>query len=200
METHREWTINDDLRIAMVDNIPENIFQRLMKENVLNGHPALNWQSELNEIEKEKHELLKDRMKNRLRLKLVILHGEEIVGLTSGWQLATSHDYYMGISLVKSEFRKQGLYSKMLDIVLAITEKEGFSTVKSRHINTNAPVLIAKLKKGFIINGFEIDDSMGALLTMTYYHNNTRKRAAHYRSGKIDETSTENLLKRSMHE
>jgi ribosomal protein S18 acetylase RimI-like enzyme len=200
METHREWTINDDLRIAMVDNIPENIFQRLMKENVLNGHPALNWQSELNEIEKEKHELLKDRMKNRFRLKLVILYDEEIVGLTSGWQLATSHDYYMGISSVKSEFRKRGLYSRMLDIVLAITEEEGFSTVKSRHINTNAPVLIAKLKKGFLINGFEIDDSMGALLTMTYYHNNTRKNAAYYRSGKIDEVSTEKLLKRSIQE
>ena len=116
-----------------------------------------------------------------------------------GWQLAMNHsDFYMGISLIEKKYRRKGLYNNMLDKVLSITKENGFSAVKSRHINTNNSVIIAKLKQGFIINGFEVDESMGSLLKLTYYHNEIRLKAAKFRAGNVSDTYVLNLLQNSI--
>ena len=199
MQIIKEWEITVDIKIAEVDNYPEEVFQKLVHENLLNNYPSLSWRSELSEKNKAADDSLKALINNRFKLRLVVLHKEKIIGLTYGWQLAINHsDFYMGISVIEESFRNKGLYSELLDRVLNITKEKGFSAVKSRHINTNNPVLIAKLKKGFIINGFELDESMGALLKMSYYHNDIRKKASLFRSGHINEKSTLKLLQNSI--
>lgn len=195
MQIVNEWSISPEFKIAEVDNFPENVFQKLVKENLLHSYPALEWRKNLSTTEKELDESLKNRVKDLYKLRLVVFYREDIVGLTLGWQMGVSHsDFYMAISVIDKAFRLRGLYSQLLDKVLIITKKHGFSAVTSRHINTNNPVIIAKLKKGFIINGFEMDEVMGSLLKMTYYHNEVRKKAADFRAGNIINNPTLELL------
>ncbi len=72
--------------------------------------------------------------------------------------------------------------------VLELTSAEGFSAVRSRHVCTNNAVLIAKLKLGFMINGFEQDETMGTLVRTIFHHNELRRRSAYFRAGKIGDS------------
>ena len=47
---------------------------------------------------------------------------------------------------------------------------------------------------GFIINGFEQDETMGTLVRMTYHHNDLRKKATYFRAGKMDEVGVSEQL------
>jgi len=195
MNIIKRWPFSEDIFIAQVDLIPADVIEPLIRENLLDSHPALPWQEHLSDEIQQKHKQLKHSISSRFHLRLVAIHKGNIVALSNGWQQSSHYtEFYMGVSLVKQSFRNQGLYKKMLEIVLSETKEAGFSAIKSRHVNTNTPILIAKLKQGFIINGFELDDSMGPLLTMVYYHDDTRSRAARYRSGDIREKSILALL------
>jgi hypothetical protein len=50
---------------------------------------------------------------------------------------------------------------------------------------TNNPVLIAKLKLGFSINGFEVNTRYGALVRLIYHHYEMKKNALKFRAGAI---------------
>ena len=183
------WDLPDGLHIARVDSIPEATFQALVHENLLASNPIVPWEDKLDETTRVKQQKLKRGVEGRFRLRLLVMQGENIIGLSVGWQQAAATEFYMGISLINEPFRRRGLYNKLLDIVLSTTAEMGFSAVKSRHINTNTPIQIAKLQKGFIINGFELDEVMGPLLNMIYYHDKTKRRAANFRSGDLREAS-----------
>jgi len=189
------WDLDDGLKIVQVDEIPEETFQGLVHDNLLATHPTIPWRKDLSDAMQKKHRKLKSGVENRFFLRLLVMDGETIVGMASGWQQSESTEFYMGISLVVEEYRRRGLYGQLLDVVLSVTSTMGFSAVKSSHINTNNPILIAKLKKGFIINGFELDETMGPLLKMVYYHDDTRRRAANFRSGDIRERSLIQAIK-----
>ena len=194
MNIINRWPLLGELSIVQVDKIPEDAFQALLKKNLLDSHPIVPWQKDLTEHLKEKHKALKLAVEGRFNLRLLLMQGESIVGLSTGWQDAAHTEFHMGLSVIEAAYRNKGLYSKMLDLVLSITREKGFSAVKSRHINTNNPILIAKLKKGFVINSFELDETMGPLLGMVYYHDDTRRRAANFRSGDIREKSIMKML------
>jgi len=185
----KSWDLDDGLKIVQVDELPEETFQSLVHDNLLATHPMIPWREDLSDAMQQKHRKLKSGVESRFFLRLLVMDGEAIVGLALGGQQSESTEFYMGVSLVVEAYRRRGLYGKLLDIVLSLTSSMGFSAVKSRHINTNNPILIAKLKKGFIINGFELDETMGPLLRMVYYHDDTRRRAANFRSGDIREWS-----------
>jgi hypothetical protein len=182
------WPIYDSYSIARVDQIPEDEYLRLFKEHMLQGYPVLPWRSSLDENQKQNHSRLKALVKDKFELRLVLKHRKQMIGWTHGWQDSVhASDYYMGSSLVLPEHRRRGLYGQLIQKTLEITEAEGFSAVRSRHICTNNAVLIAKLKIGFTINGFEQDDTMGSLVRMIYHHNDLRRKATLFRAGKIDE-------------
>jgi len=74
MQIINEWKVTTDIKIAEVDNYPEEVFQKLVHENLLNNCPALSWRTELSEIEKAADDSLKDLIDNRFKLRLVVLH------------------------------------------------------------------------------------------------------------------------------
>ena len=123
-----------------------------------------------------------------MQIKLALLHDGLLVGWSYGWQDSVhAGDFYMAGSLVLPAHRKLGLYSALVRKILELSLAEGFSAVRSRHSCVNNSVLIAKLKLGFIIHGFEQDEVMGTLVKMIFHHNELRKKSALFRAGKVGE-------------
>jgi|GEM_PF-279545 len=108
--------------------------------------------------------------------------GNELVGIHSGQQKEHAV-YHMGISGVLPAWRRRGCYAALLSHVLAFAAAEGFEGVSSRHNAVNNPVLIAKLRAGFFISGFEVNDVQGLLVHLMHYFNEDRRRVHAFRTG-----------------
>ena len=189
------WKIDERYSIASVSELPKSLYLEQFRNHLLQGYPVLPWRSSLNEDENTKFEKLKERVKDRFQLKLALLDSGKMIGWSYGWQDSVHvGDFYMAGSLVLPDYRLNGLYSKLVQKILEITRKEGFGAVRSRHICINNAVLIAKLKLGFFINGFEQDETMGTLVRMIYLHNELRRKAAVFRAGKVSEQDVLTLL------
>ena len=74
------------------------------------------------------------------------------------------------------------------------SQELGWQSISSRHLLTNNPIIIAKLKLRFLINGIEIDPVHGSLLRMTYHHNSLLSEAARFRVGAYGEKRIRDLL------
>lgn len=117
-------------------------------------------------------------------LSLCIFKGGSLAGWHMGFQ-DSPYTYYMGNSVILPEHRHKGLYSEMVKKIIIHTKENGFQTIYSKHMMTNNPVLIAKLKLGFMITKFELSDRNGALLHLKYYTNPIRNKMLQYRAGHI---------------
>lgn len=85
--------------------------------------------------------------------------------------------------------RRRGLYTALIPIILAHIKNEGFQVVFSRHNLTNNAVIIPKLRAGFVISGFEVDDRFGTLVQLSHYFNPLRRKVMDVRVGqrKLDD-------------
>lgn len=86
----------------------------------------------------------------------LIAHGGEV----AGWQYSRQWDArtaYMVNTAFLPAHRGQGLYTRLLPVVLAALETEGYRLVRSHHHATNNAVLIPKLRAGFRIQGLQVD-------------------------------------------
>ena len=64
--------------------------------------------------------------------------------------------------------RRKGIYSQLVQAVLAHAEAQGCAVVTSRHVAANVGVIIAKLRLGFLVSGFEYSEVYGPLVRLTY--------------------------------
>ncbi len=83
------------------------------------------------------------------------------------------------------EFRNKGIYKSLLSLLIENIKEKGFQKITSSHIVTNNHVIVAKLKAGFIISGFEISDRFGLFVNLTYNFNEIRNKIMRYRAGEI---------------
>jgi len=100
--------------------------------------------------------------------------GEVLVGWTQGYREGKSQ-FYMLNSGVTSAERRKGVYSQLAKAVIAHTESQGYSVIRSRHAAANSAVIIAKLRLGFQITGFEYSEVYGPLVQLTYFVSNARR-------------------------
>jgi len=99
---------------------------------------------------------LKKAMDSRVFLHFGLFEAQEkMVGWSSSYQLIPSELLMMN-SAAFPEYRRQGHYSTMIKKTLERAAELGFQTVSSKHVCTNNSVIIAKLKAGFKLTGFEI--------------------------------------------
>ena len=78
--------------------------------------------------------------------------------------------------------QNKGLYSRLLPELLKLFGSMGFELVKSYHRMTNNQVIIPKLRAGFVINGFMVDN-YGNNVQLVYTFNPDYLEALHARSG-----------------
>ncbi len=193
MHILNELKISESTTLVEVDKFPEVDFQKQLKTWLNSDYPFLAWRKELADQEKEKLEKLKKNLNGNYQLRVALLHNNELIGWSFGWQ-DSSDTFFMGASAIAPEFRRKGLYTNLVSYVLEKTQGLGFQTVSSCHILHNNPVIIAKLKLGFVIRGIEIDPVHGTLLRLNFHHNQLLKSAARFRVGAVGEADVRNLL------
>ncbi len=134
------------------------------------------------EVEKQKTEHLNSLWSSQYRIYLTAWEGEQLVGWSWGFQ-KSGHEFYMCNSAVLPEYRKRKIYSTLLDKVVEKATQDGFQEINSKHHADNNSVIIPKLKKGFVVQGFEINPRFGLMLTLVFYTNAKVQHAHHQRTG-----------------
>ena len=86
-----------------------------------------------------------------------------------GWHLGQqtlAGIFEMARTGILPQHQNRGLYTALLPTILEQLKHDGFQIVSSRHNLTNNAVIVPKLKAGFVISGFEVDDRFGTLVQL----------------------------------
>ena len=100
-------------------------------------------------------------------------------GEAVGWSYGEMLDYetfFMTSSGILPEYRRRGIYTAFLKRLLRYLAALGYERVTSKHQTNNAPVIIAKLKAGFVILGVDLDERWGAQVELAYFFHEDRRR------------------------
>lgn len=93
---------------------------------------------------------------------------DELVGWSYGW-LERGATFYMANSGVHPAFRRQGIYSTLLDTVATKAKHQGAVKIRSQHSVLNNAIIVCKLQRGFQITGLSQSAQMGALVELTLH-------------------------------
>jgi len=111
-------------------------------------------------------------------------HREQIVfyneqGDPVGWSYGEMLDavtFFMSNTAVLPAYRRRGVYSAFLKQYLRYLGVLGYERITSKHQTNNTPVIIAKLKAGFVIIGLDLDERWGAQVELGYFFHDDRRR------------------------
>ena len=104
-----------------------------------------------------------------------------------GWTYAHAEGsrLHMVNSGVAPASRRQRVYSQLVQLVLDHAKVHGFVSVLSRHAANNNAVVIAKLKLGFFVSGFEYSEVYGPLVRLSYLTGTLRRKLHQARSSPL---------------
>jgi ribosomal protein S18 acetylase RimI-like enzyme len=90
-------------------------------------------------------------------------------GRLVAWTYAKPQGQYLQMinSGVASAYRRRGVYSQLVQLVTEHAKSHGYIAVSSRHATDNNAVIIAKLRLGFFVSGFEYSEVYGPLVRLT---------------------------------
>lgn len=120
---------------------------------------------------------------------LVAYRADTLIGWSQGYRRGRS-EFYMLNSGVAASARRCGVYSALVRAMLAHAQSQGDAKVTSHHAASNTAVLIAKLRLGFQVSGFEYSEVYGPLVKLTFIVNDKRRRLHQLRSASIRTAST----------
>lgn len=147
------------------------------------------------QYERSCHPRLKKTNKDTIEYYLGLFDSKnKLVGWSFSSQVRT-YELYMMSSAVFPKHRRKGYYTQFAKKTIALAKKAGFQKITSNHLASNNAVIIAKLKLGFKITGFEIFDEVGVLVKMAYYLNSTRAQAFDFRTGYRPTKKIKKILK-----
>jgi ribosomal protein S18 acetylase RimI-like enzyme len=117
-------------------------------------------------------------------LRIGAFRGEVLVGWTFARREGASHLLMINSGVAAAE-RRRGIYSELARLVLEHARSRGCVAVLSRHSANNNPVIVAKLKLGFFVSGFEYSEVYGPLVRLTYLVGELRRTLYAARSSPI---------------
>ncbi len=174
------WIFKDRYEFRVVETFAGDPDHTRLVQETLGGPPPLG--RLLNESEFAAHERLRGAFSEAVRYRLGVYLQNRLVGFTLAFH-SDGSNLHMGMSVVEASHRRQGIYSELVRAVLAFAREQGFQSVDSHHRNSNNPVIIAKLRLGFIITGLKVCDLMGCLVQLTYPISSLRRQLLEVRSG-----------------
>ncbi len=90
---------------------------------------------------------------------------DQIIGWSIGKPYAED-TFVMANSLVLPQYRRQGLYLRLLEETVKKAKALGFKKILSHHLAVNNGIIIAKLQAGFEISGVKVSDEIGILINL----------------------------------
>ena len=115
---------------------------------------------------------------------LAAFRSSKLVGWTQGYRIG-SNQFHMLNSGVAIAERRNGVYSQLVCAVLAHAQARGYVSVRSLHVAANSAVIIAKLRLGFYISGFEYSEVYGPLVQLKYLVGEPRRKLYKTRTATI---------------
>ena len=128
---------------------------------------------------------------NEQALRIGAFRGDTLVGWTLACPEGTSLLYMINSGVAATE-RQQGIYSELARMVIDHAKSRGYISIQSRHAANNNPVIIAKLKLGFFVSGFEYSEVYGPLVRLTFLLGNLRRTLYRNRSTPIRRAKLKN--------
>lgn len=95
-----------------------------------------------------------------------------------GWSTGEGQDwitFYMRNTGILPEFQNKGIYRSFLGLYLNYLAELGYERISSQHKPFNQSVLVAKLKAGFFVAGFDVEERWGALVKLVYFTQEYRR-------------------------
>ena len=165
------------IEFKLVDQYPKEQFDDLMDRNLHNMGVFINSREFQREndfkFEKECH-----------KIKIGAFIGDKLIGLSCG-EATSKNQFVMMISLVETEYRKQGVYTKMLNMMLELTKD--FDIIRSYHHIHNNQIISLKLKNNFYISGMDQCYFVGPRIILEHYNNEKLLNVMKYRVNLIRE-------------
>jgi ribosomal protein S18 acetylase RimI-like enzyme len=159
-----------DIALRVLEAFPEPEISALQREVFADFEQS----TLLADVMAAESALRKDSPPVQSPFRIAAFRGETLVGWSYGYREGKS-EFHMLNSGVAAPERRKGVYSQLVRAVLAHAGAKGYASVTSRHVAANAAVIIAKLRLGFQISGFEYSEVYGPLVRLTYLVGNTRR-------------------------
>ncbi|MBS1595292.1 MAG: GNAT family N-acetyltransferase [Bacteroidetes bacterium] len=121
-------------------------------------------------------------LRHRLTLFYLIYYADLPIGWHSSYQI-DAETIYMFDSGIVPDHQGKGVYPALLLWLLTQFKARGFQKVTSQHHASNNKVILPKLKAGFLITGFTLDESVGLMVQLTYAFHPLRKHVYEFRTG-----------------
>ena len=163
-----------DVDIRLVDKFQQDTFDALLRRNLESKGIFI-------PVSEYKTSGYRNIEKPDYKIRIGAFVGEQLVGLSYG-AAESKHRFLMHVSLVEEDYRCQGIYTKMLKMMLAETKE--FDEVDSCHHLFNNKILAIKLRHNFYIVGIDQSILIGPRIRMRYYHNSKLLELMKYRVGK----------------
>ncbi len=172
----------NNITFRVVDKFPEPAFSTLTEEAFSNYEPSALLAEVANAEAAARPETVSAVSEGALRIGA--FRGESLVG----WTFARPEGanlLYMINSGVASAERHNGIYSELVRLVIEHAKSRGYVAVLSRHAANNNAVIVAKLKLGFFVSGFEYSEVYGPLVRLTFLVGELRRTLYRTRSSPI---------------
>lgn len=153
-----------------------------LRPKVFSENNDVDYSAYWSEEELAKNKELQSKFKTEVRSYLFCKHEDKVVGWSFGFQ-KDGEEFYMVNSAVLPEYRKMGIYTNLLSMMLEKAKNDGFQVVSSIHHASNNAILIPKLKVGFKVVGMKMHVRFGTLLELHYYTNEKVAKVLDYRTG-----------------
>lgn len=138
----------------------------------------------LSDQEQAARSTLAKSIQSRITLHFLIYHHDEPIGWHCSYQV-DAETMYMYESGIVPAHRGRGIYTAVIPWLLERFRSLGFQKVTSQHHASNNAVLVPKLKAGFAITGFTIDEGIGLMVCLAYLFNQQRRHVLSFCSGYI---------------
>jgi ribosomal protein S18 acetylase RimI-like enzyme len=117
-------------------------------------------------------------------LRVGAFRGNSIVGWTYARREGVNHLHMINSGVAHAE-RRKGIYSKLVEMTIEHARACGCISILSRHTANNNAVIVAKLKLGFFVSGFEYSEVYGPLVRLTFLLGEGRRSLHRARSAPI---------------
>ena len=174
----------NDLVLRVVDEFPEPAFSALAREAFSDYQASELLTDVLNAEAAAAARVEGPAAVCESALRIGAFRGDSLVGWTFARAEGANHLHMINSGVAAAQ-RRQGVYSKLTQFVIEHARSHGYVASHSRHAANNNAVIVAKLKLGFFVSGFEYSEVYGPLVRLTLLLGELRRTLHQIRSSPI---------------